>query len=101
MAEARVFITSGPYRIVRHPVYVGEILAITALFVLVPSWGGIVIFVAFIIAQGTRAFVEQRKLSAAFPEYEEYRERTGMFFPRLRVRRSRSPQLQPKPQPAD
>ena len=41
------------------------------------------IYVVFVAGQTLRARIEERKLAAAFPEYEEYRRTTGMFFPKI------------------
>src|SRR5262245_30120000 len=45
MAEAREFIRHGPYRWVRHPVYLGESLATIGWFILKPS--GFSLFLTF------------------------------------------------------
>jgi protein-S-isoprenylcysteine O-methyltransferase Ste14 len=41
------------------------------------------LYVVFVAGQIVRARIEEGKLAAAFPEYEEYRRTTGMFFPRI------------------
>jgi protein-S-isoprenylcysteine O-methyltransferase Ste14 len=41
------------------------------------------IYVGFVVGQVLRARIEERKLTATFPEYEGYRRTTGMFFPKL------------------
>jgi protein-S-isoprenylcysteine O-methyltransferase Ste14 len=87
--EARGLVTSGAYRLVRHPLYLGELVA--ALGVLLPIlWPlTISIFSCFCLCQGVRAVLEERALTAAFPEYAEYRRRTPAL----------SPWPRPKPQP--
>jgi protein-S-isoprenylcysteine O-methyltransferase Ste14 len=37
----------------------------------------------FVAGQVFRARIEERKWAETVPEYEEYRRRTGMFFPRI------------------
>jgi protein-S-isoprenylcysteine O-methyltransferase Ste14 len=83
MSEARPVVMSGPYRFVRHPIYTGEILATAAMLGMWYSIGGAIFFAAFVVTQTIRAFIEERKLMGAFPEYALYRNRTGMFFPGL------------------
>jgi protein-S-isoprenylcysteine O-methyltransferase Ste14 len=46
------------------------------------------LYAVFIVGQVARARIEERKLTEAFPEYEEYRRRTGMFLPRRRIANS-------------
>jgi protein-S-isoprenylcysteine O-methyltransferase Ste14 len=83
MAEARVLVRAGPYRWVRHPMYVAHFLIF--LCVLLQRFAPLTLglYVVFIGGQIVRARIEERKLAAVFPEYEEYRRSTGMFFPKL------------------
>ena len=83
MSEARVFIRTGLYRWVRHPVYASHFLIYFCYTLVYFHAVTVVMYVAFVAGQAIRARIEERKLSAAFPEYEEYRKTTGMFFPRL------------------
>jgi protein-S-isoprenylcysteine O-methyltransferase Ste14 len=80
-AEARELVTSGAYRLVRHPIYLGELVAATGalLPVLTPSTA--LIFVVFCLSQIARTMLEERALSAAFSQYEEYRRRTPVLVP--------------------
>ncbi|HSA60259.1 MAG TPA: isoprenylcysteine carboxylmethyltransferase family protein [bacterium] len=83
MAEVRDLVSRGPYRFVRHPIYEGQILATTALWLLSPSWGSTLLLLVFIAAQLARASIEESKLEASLPGYKRYRERTGAYLPRL------------------
>lgn len=83
MAEARVLVRSGPYRFVRHPMYSAHFIIF--LCVLLQRFAPLTLglYVLFVAGQIVRARIEERKLAATFPEYEEYRRTTGMFFPKL------------------
>jgi len=83
MAEARVLVMTGPYRWVRHPMYAAHFMIF--LCVLLQRFAPLTLglYVVFVAAQIFRARIEERKLAATFPEYEDYRRRTGMFFPKL------------------
>src|SRR4030095_8782320 len=81
MAEAREFIRHGPYRWIRHPVYLGESLATLGWFILQPSAFSLFFAVLFIVCQRVRAHFEERKLQSVFPEYATYRKRTGAYWP--------------------
>jgi protein-S-isoprenylcysteine O-methyltransferase Ste14 len=82
LPEARGLVTAGPYNIVRHPVYLGEIGACTGLAVAAPTPANAVILTCFIAAQTMRMHLEEKALERAFPEYAEYRERTPRLIPR-------------------
>ncbi len=81
MAEVRDLVSHGPYRYLRHPIYAGQILATTALWLLSPSWASTLLLLVFIAAQHARASFEEAKLAASLPEYGRYRKRTGAYFP--------------------
>jgi len=80
-AEARGLVTSGAYKHVRHPVYLGELIA--ALGVLLPVLTPLTAaaFVLFVALQGWRVRLEERVLSDAFEDYSEFQQRVPMLFP--------------------
>src|SRR5205807_4262365 len=61
--EARRLVTSGPYRLVRHPLYVAEILASVAVVISRPALWATVALVPFMGIQMLRARFEERLLS--------------------------------------
>ena len=79
--EEPELVTSGPYRLVRHPIYTGLLTAVvgTALAVnLFALVAGAALGVFFVYS----ATVEERNLGAAFPRvYQAYRARTKMLIP--------------------
>lgn len=73
----------GPYRLIRHPMYTANLTVLIGLFV---ASGSLWILLALLIVTayyGTSAHYEERALAQAFPEYVQYRSRTGRFLPRL------------------
>jgi protein-S-isoprenylcysteine O-methyltransferase Ste14 len=83
LPEARGLVTRGPYRLVRHPVYLGEIGACVGLVVAAPTLANALILVVLCAAQWTRMLLEERALSAAFSGYAEYASRTPRVLPRI------------------
>lgn len=75
------FTTPGPYRVVRHPLYVGWLLVF---------WAAPTMTAAHLLfAAVTTAYIlvairwEERDLTAAHPEYAQYREQVPMLLPRV------------------
>ena len=79
------FVTSGPYRYVRHPFYLTLALVIVSTGLAMANWfillAGFVPF-GFIVA---RTRIEEAKLVERFGvEYQDYMLRVGRFFPRIK-----------------
>lgn len=79
--QARKLVTTGPYRFVRHPVYVGEILGALGLVVWGFSIEKTLVFLLLIGCEIYRALQEEVLLREAFYEYGEYAGRTKRFIP--------------------
>jgi len=99
--EARDLVTSGAYRLVRHPLYLGELVAATGALLPVLAPLPILIFALFCLCQFTRAVLEERALTAAFPQYVRYRRQTPSLVPWPRSKaRSARPRVTPAGWPA-
>jgi protein-S-isoprenylcysteine O-methyltransferase Ste14 len=79
-----VLIQTGPYRMVRHPVYVGLMLLVVGLAIAFRSWLGLASLILLLPTTVYRARAEEPELRARFgPEWGSYAARTGFFFPRI------------------
>jgi protein-S-isoprenylcysteine O-methyltransferase Ste14 len=83
MPEARELVTSGPYAIVRHPLYVAEELGVWGMVIQFAGPLAFALLLGRLTLQITRTVFEERVLAATFPQYEEYRARTWRFIPGL------------------
>ncbi len=79
--EARGLVTSGPYRLARHPIYLGEILAGFGLVLPTVVSLHAVVFAVFLGAQLARTYFEERVLRSTYPQYEAYARRTRRLIP--------------------
>jgi protein-S-isoprenylcysteine O-methyltransferase Ste14 len=83
MAEARRLVTSGVYRVVRHPLYLAEELAVFGVVMQFLSYWTALVLVMQIACQLRRMRNEEAVLAETFPEYTAYRARTARLIPRV------------------
>jgi len=69
-------VSTGPYAVVRHPLYSGAALLLLGLPVALGSWWGLVPALACIALIVVRLLREERYLSAQLSGYDEYRAKT-------------------------
>lgn len=83
LPQARALVTGGPYSVVRHPLYLAELIAaFGCMWQFEHPWSFCVMFLA-IAAQIPRMFYEEQVLTEAFPSYCEYAKRVPRLFPGL------------------
>jgi protein-S-isoprenylcysteine O-methyltransferase Ste14 len=79
--EARGLVTSGPYRLARHPIYLGEIIAGFGLVLPTLLSPHALVFAVFLGAQVLRTYFEERVLRSTYPQYEAYARHTRRLIP--------------------
>jgi protein-S-isoprenylcysteine O-methyltransferase Ste14 len=79
--QARILVTRGPYRFVRHPLYMMEEISTLGLSLqVVQPWGLLIAVISFLL-QFPRMRFEEAVLVRAFPDYTAYARRTPRFLP--------------------
>ncbi len=81
IAQARGVADEGPYRWVRHPLYLGEIVSALGLALAANSYAAIGLWLALCGLQAYRAVREEQVLLRALPAYRSYRSRTAALLP--------------------
>ncbi len=85
-------VTRGIYKYVRHPIYSGIILLALGYGIFSRDFDKLVIALMILLLFEIKSGYEERKLFRAYPEYDEYRLRTGKFIP-LFLLKSRKEEL--------
>jgi protein-S-isoprenylcysteine O-methyltransferase Ste14 len=81
--QTRRLVVQGPYRLVRHPIYVGEIIQYFGLVLAGVSIPKASVVLLLIACQVYRSIQEEKLLTGTFPEYHDYASKTARFLPGL------------------
>jgi len=74
-------ITSGPYRVIRHPMYLAQLIAVLPLVIDYFTWIRLGVFVLLMITLLVKMVYEEKHLKQQFSDYVEYVERTKKILP--------------------
>ena len=83
LPEARRLVTNGPYSVIRHPLYLGEAVALVGVTLQYLSPWALALLALQCIFQLERMKNEELVLSRAFPDYRDYAARTARLVPGL------------------
>jgi protein-S-isoprenylcysteine O-methyltransferase Ste14 len=72
VVEGHTVISTGPYAIVRHPMYVGAIVMAVGVPLALGSWWGLLAVIGLIATLVWRIFDEEKLLRSDLPGYTEY-----------------------------
>jgi protein-S-isoprenylcysteine O-methyltransferase Ste14 len=81
LKEHHTLARSGPYRVVRHPIYSGLLLAIGGTALDVGEWRGLVALGLALAALIYKSRNEEQRMREIFPEYEAYQRTTAALVP--------------------
>jgi protein-S-isoprenylcysteine O-methyltransferase Ste14 len=68
-------ISSGPYALVRHPMYVAALLMLSGFPIALGSWWGLLVIAAIVPALIWRLLDEEKFLAANLPGYRDYQDK--------------------------
>jgi protein-S-isoprenylcysteine O-methyltransferase Ste14 len=91
LAEKTTLVNQGPYQIVRHPIYLFQIIMLAGATMLLPTALSLITLVVHYLCIWTKASDEESYLLTAHgKEYRDYLSRTGRFLPKLFYKASQS-----------
>jgi protein-S-isoprenylcysteine O-methyltransferase Ste14 len=79
--QARGLVTAGPYKFVRHPLYLAEWIAVFGMALQFTQPWALLIAAASILVQLPRMRYEEAVLSETYPQYKTYRATTARLIP--------------------
>ena len=90
--ETPKLVTTGIYRYIRHPGYLGFYLAIFGTFLIIPNLFTLTFFLYAIVVIYIGMMKEEKIMLKMYgDEYEDYKSKTGRFLPKLKgVKRRQS-----------
>lgn len=79
--------TAGPFKYIRHPMYVSVYIMLTGLGLLFFAWIWFVLMIVFIpIWYGVSKMEENHMTGIWKEQYLDYKRKTGMFFPKFQLK---------------
>lgn len=87
LIEGHKLVTSGVYRIVRHPIYAAMLGMLIATAFIISRWQiSIIAVIVFVIGTKIRTVAEEKLLRDAFPnEYEDYARKVPALIPFVKI----------------
>lgn len=84
LKEGHELIRTGPYRMIRHPIYTGILLALLGTLTTIGEVRGLIALAIVWLSFYVKARREESFLAQEFgPAFAEHQRNTGMFLPRL------------------
>jgi protein-S-isoprenylcysteine O-methyltransferase Ste14 len=75
VASGQTVISTGPYAVVRHPMYGAALLMLLGIPIALASWWGALVLVALLPALAWRLIDEERVLLRDLAGYADYRQK--------------------------
>jgi protein-S-isoprenylcysteine O-methyltransferase Ste14 len=76
-------IVTGVYKFIRHPIYTGIITVFFGYAIIADSGYKLLVALILTVLFYFKSKYEEKRLIDLFPDYLEYKKKSGRFFPRL------------------
>ncbi len=76
-------IVNGIYKSIRHPIYTGILMAFFGLAIIADSGYKLMIAAILFLLFYLKSNYEEKRLIEIFPDYSDYKKRSGRFFPKI------------------
>ena len=83
LLEGSKLITSGPYSLVRHPIYTAVLMIVGGYVINTPTSVNIILYVVLIVDLIVKLKYEEMLLKERFSDYETYKSKTKALIPYL------------------
>jgi protein-S-isoprenylcysteine O-methyltransferase Ste14 len=74
-------ITGGPFRWIRHPMYLSLMLFLVPLVIEYYNWWRLLVLIIFVVNMVIKMFFEEKALQLRFPDYASYMQHSKRVIP--------------------
>ncbi|MDP2721978.1 MAG: isoprenylcysteine carboxylmethyltransferase family protein [Bacteroidales bacterium] len=78
-----ILVEKGPYKYIRHPMYLAQVVMVAPLVVDYFTWIRMAVIMLLIVNLLVKIQFEEKQLESHFPGYAEYRQKTWKLIPFL------------------
>ncbi|MFA5417997.1 MAG: isoprenylcysteine carboxylmethyltransferase family protein [Bacteroidales bacterium] len=76
-----ILMEKGPYKYIRHPMYLAQVVVVVPLVVEYFTWIRLAVIIILIVNLLVKIQFEEKQLESHFPGYAEYRQKTWKLIP--------------------
>jgi len=77
-------IVNGVYKFVRHPIYTGIMMGFFGFAIIADSGYKLMVAAILSVLFYFKTIYEEKRMMEVYPDYAQYKQRAGRFFPKLR-----------------
>jgi protein-S-isoprenylcysteine O-methyltransferase Ste14 len=81
LKDGHTLICTGPYRLVRHPIYTGLLFALAGTVLAIGEWRGVLAVACAVLGFVLKLRIEEARMRETFPEYDRYTQQVAALIP--------------------